>query len=106
MTISFGKRGCHWDFSNCDGRRGILLNLWLVGEVVLVVTLDIGHSPGLFNRSHSKFLGLALSTKTPEDEEGTAESSDEDNRDGNSGYSSCTNTVGAIVGGLDDGSVA
>lgn len=73
---------------------------------MLVITLNIGHNLGLVNRSNSKFSRLALPAKTPEDEEGAAENSDESNRDGNSGYSTCTNTVGAIVGGLDDGSIA
>ena len=41
-----------------------------------------------------------------EDEERAAEGSDEDNSDGNSSYSSCTNTVGAIAGCLDNGSTA
>ncbi len=67
-----------------------------------MIALDIGHSLGLINRSSRKFLRLALPAETSEDEEGTAESSDKDNRDGDSGYGSCTNTVGAIAGGLDD----
>ena len=51
-------------------------------------------------------MSSALPAKIPEDEEGAAKSSDEDNRDGNSSYSSCTDAVGAIVGGLDNGRVA
>lgn len=73
---------------------------------MLVIALDIGHSLWLVGRSHGKFSRLALPAKTSEDEEGAAESSDEDKCDGNSGYSSRTNTVGAIVGDLDDSSTA
>ena len=39
-----------------------------------------------------------------ENEEGAAESSDEDNRDSNACYSSCAYTMGAITRGLNDGS--
>ena len=49
---------------------------------------------------------MSLSAKMTQDEERAAESSNEDNRDGNSGYSSCANTVRAVAGGLDDGSTA
>ena len=66
-----------------------------------MIALDIEHSLGLINRSSSRFLRLALLAAS-EDEEGAAESSDEDNRDGDSSYSCCTNAVGTIAGGLDD----
>ena len=71
-----------------------------------MVALEIGHGLGLIHRSHRKFSRLALPTDTPNDEKGAAENSNEDNRDGNSGYSSCTNTMRAVVGGFNDGSVA
>ena len=73
---------------------------------MLVIIPDIRDGLGLVNGNHSNFLRSALPAKIPEDEEGAAESSDEDNRDGNSRYSPCSNTVRVIVAGLDDGSVA
>lgn len=73
---------------------------------MLVITLHIGHWLGLVSRSHSHFLRSALPAKTPEDEEGAAESCDEDNRDGNSSNSSCTNTVRTIADSLHDGGIA
>ena len=71
-----------------------------------MVTLEIGRGLGLVHRSHRKFSRLALPTDTPNDEKGAAENSNEDNCDGNSGYSSCTNTMRAIIGGFNDGRVA
>ena len=71
-----------------------------------MITLEIGHGLGLVHRSHSKLSRLALLTDTPNDEKGAAENSNKDNRDGNSSYSSCTNTMRAIIGGFNDGSVA
>ena len=73
---------------------------------MFVITVDIGQSLGLVNRSSSRFLGLSLPAKITADEEGATERGDEDNGDGNSGYSSCTDTVGAIAGSLNDASTA
>lgn len=73
---------------------------------MLMVTLEIGHGLGLIHRTRTKFSRLALPADTPNDEKGAAENSNEDNRDGNSGYSSCTNTMRAVIGGFHDGSVA
>lgn len=106
MAVSFREWRGHWHFSNCDGGRGILLDLWFIREVGLVITLDIGRSFGLVNMRHNKLRRLALPANIPEDEEGATEGSDEDNRNGNPGNSSCTNTVRAIVGAYDNGSAA
>lgn len=73
---------------------------------MFVITVDIGQSLGLVNRSSSRLLGLSLPAKITVDEEGATERGDEDNGDGNSGYSSCTDTVGAIAGSLNDASTA
>lgn len=74
---------------------------------MFVITVDIGQSLGLVRRSStSRFLGLSLPAKITVDEEGATERGDEDNGNGNSGYSSCTDTVGAIAGSLNDASTA
>ena len=74
---------------------------------MLVITITIRHSLGLGNRrSSSKVLGLSLAAKMAEDEEGATETSDKNDRDGNTGYGSCTYTMGAITSGLDDGTTA
>ena len=73
---------------------------------MLVITIAIGQSLGLVRRSSGSLSGLSLPAKITVDEEGAAESSDEDNGDGNSRYSSCTNTVGAVAGSLNKTSTA
>ena len=105
IAVSLRKRRSHWDFGNCDGCGDGFLDLRLIREVVLVITIDVGQSLGLVHRS-GRFLSLSLPAEVTGDEVGTAEGSDEDNSDGNSSYSSCTDTVGAIAGGLDNGSTA
>ena len=73
---------------------------------MLVITITIRQSLGLGNRSgsSSSFFGsLAATTK---DEEGATETSDEDDSDGNAGYSSCTYTMRAITSSLNDGTTA
>ena len=74
---------------------------------MLVIAITIRHSLGLGNRnrSSSSFLGSSLATKT-EDEEGATETSDKNDRNGNTGYSSCTYTMGPIASGLNDGTTA
>lgn len=75
---------------------------------MFVITVDIGQSlrPVRRRRRSSGLLGVSLPAKITVDEEGATECSDEDNGDCNSGYSSCTNTVGAIAGSLNDASTA
>ena len=75
---------------------------------MLVITITIRHSLGLGNRSGSSsiFLVGSLSAKIAEDEEGATETSDKDDGDGNTGYSSCTYAMGAITSGLNDGTTA
>ena len=106
IAVSLRKRRSHWDFGNCDGCCDGFFDLRLIREVVLVITIDVGQSLGLVHRSIGMFWSLSLPVKVTEDEVGSAESSDEDNSDGNASYSSCTDTVGAIAGGLDNGSTA
>ena len=74
---------------------------------MLVITITIRHSLGhAKRRSSTKVLGLSLAAKMAEDEEGATETSDKNDRDGNTGYGSCTYTMGAITSGLDDGTTA
>ena len=75
---------------------------------MLVITITIRHSLGLGNRNRrsSSFLGSSLAAKMTEDEEGATETSDKNDRDGNTGYSSCTYTMGPITSGLNDGTAA
>ena len=74
---------------------------------MFVITITIRHSLGLGNRSSSSssFLG-SLAAKMTEDEEGATETSDKDDGDGNTSYSSCAYTMGAITSGLNDGTTA
>ena len=67
-----------------------------------MITVDIAHILRLVNGDHSGFLRSSFPEHTPKEEERATESSDEDNCNGNSGYSSCTNSVGATAGGFDD----
>ena len=73
---------------------------------MVMVTLEIGGGLELVHRCHRNFSRLTLPTDTPNDEKGAAEKSNEDNRDGNPSYSSCTNTMRAIIGGFNNGSIA
>ena len=67
-----------------------------------MITVDIGQVLRLVNGDHSGFLRSSFPEHTPKEEERATESSDENNGNGNSGYSSCTNTVGATTGGFDN----
>ena len=75
---------------------------------MLVITITIRHSLSFGNRSRSSsnFLESSFAAKMTEDEEGATETSDKNDRDGNTGYGSCTYTVGAITSSLNDGTTA
>ena len=75
---------------------------------MLVITITIRHSLRFGNRSRrsSSFLGSSFAAKMTEDEEGATETSDKNDRDGNTSYGSCTYTMRAITSGLNDGTTA
>ena len=74
---------------------------------MLVITITIRHSLRFGNRSRSSNSLFKLSfAATTEDEEGATETSDKNDRDGNTGYGSSTYTMGAITSGLNNGTAA
>ena len=71
-----------------------------------MITFAIRDAFGLVCRSLRSLSDLTSLAKVADNEERAAQSRNEDNRNSDSGYSCCTNTVGAVAGGLNDGSIA